>query len=108
MGVDSGAQVDGCLASEGSDDSGDVALHGDIDQVWTYNRLPCSTVLVDPVVLEQDLATGFNEASEGGAGQVETLLVSAVPVMHYQHLRGRKKECFLVHSWSIVNFLFLF
>ena len=71
--------------------------------------MPCSTLLVDPVVLEQDLATDFNEASEGGAGQVESLLISAVPVMHDRHLRGIKKECFfLVYSCSIVNFLFLF
>ena len=68
MGVDSGAQVDGCLASEGVDDSGDVLFHGDVDEVGAYNRPPLSTLLFNPIELEQDVGTDMNKATEGRAG----------------------------------------
>ena len=80
MGVDSGAQVDRCLASEGGDDISEVLLHGDVDEKGAYNRPPSSTLLFYPVELEQDVATDINKATEGRAGQVEPLLVRAVPL----------------------------
>ena len=84
--MDSGAQLDRCLASEGGDDSAEVLFHGDINEEGAYNRPPLSTLLFYPVELKQDVATDINKATEGRAGQVE------VPVMHYQHLRGKKKK----------------
>ena len=73
--------------------SGEVLFHGDFDEEGVYNRPPSSTLSFYPVEMEQDVVTDINKATEGRVGQVDPLLVSAVPVMHYGHLRGKKRIC---------------